>query len=255
MLARPDRVEDRRVVREHEQREDDCIPLRHERERRRERDREQERELGDPLERDVILDAPPRQQHQGVRERRGLDEALERDREDEPGRDGRADPRRDPRAHRSALDPRQQENEEERRDDEQVPFLNPLRELRREGRDDEDQPEAHGERDREQSLQRSVERAGASGEDDCRGDRDDPEVEVELGDVIDEEAEHLEQVVVGVADDAVRAEEISERACLGRAGGRRRRERRRGSRRRASGSAREPRGSAPGGRSRGRAAP
>ena len=88
MLARPDGVEHGRVVREHEQRQHERVAARHEHERRRERGREQERELRDPLERDVVLHVPPRQQHQRVRERGGLDEALEGDREDEPRGDG-----------------------------------------------------------------------------------------------------------------------------------------------------------------------
>ncbi len=57
---------------------------------------------------------------------------------------------------------------------------------------------------------RSSERA-ASNEDDRRGYRHDAEIEIQLGDVVEHVAKHLAQLVVGLAHDAVRAEEIRKR--------------------------------------------
>ncbi len=83
-------------------------------------------------------------------------------------------------------------------------------EHRRERGDDEHEPERHRERRREQGLQRPVERASASHEHDRRRDRHDAEIEIQLCDVVEHVPKHLAQLVVGLADDAVRAEEIRE---------------------------------------------
>ena len=100
----------------------------------------------------MILDRPPGQEHERVRERRGVDEALERNEQDECGSRGCRGEREDPGPRRTAIDPREQEDEEERHDDEEISLLDALREHRRERRDDEHEPERDRERRREQSL-------------------------------------------------------------------------------------------------------
>ena len=110
---------------------------------------------------------------------------------------------------RAALDPRQQRDQEERGDDERVPLLDPRRELGGEDGDDEHEPERDGERRGEVAAQRRVESRAIAGEDDRRRDRDDADVEVELGPVAEQVVEHVAEVVAARPDDRVRAEEVA----------------------------------------------
>ncbi len=149
----------------------------------------------------------------------GLDEALEGDRERQQRSAGRNRDREPARPRQAALDPGEQRGQEERRDDEGVALLDPARELRREGGDDEQQRGRDGDPRGEEGRElRVVAAACERREQNEGGERQNAEVEVELGQVVEEEPGHGLGVVGAVADDRVRAEQVGERAaasCLG----------------------------------------
>ena len=195
VLAPPDRPYRENPEREDEQREGQGVAPRHEEERRREHDRKTRRRELDPVRSDPILQRPERQQHQRVGERRRRDEAIERDRGDEHGRDHRGDGREHTWSRGSELDPGQQRDAEQGSDVEHVALLDPVRELGGERRHDRDDAHDQGDRRREKCLQPRVERASSRYEDDRRGEWDDEHVQRQLRDVPPQVPEHLAEVV------------------------------------------------------------
>ena len=105
------------------------------------------------------------------------------------------------------VDPDEQGDQQERRDDEHVSLLDRAREARGERGDHEQRPAPEGEGGDDELLRPRIEGASADGEEDERGEREDADVEIELGDVPEEEAQHLGQVVALLADDGVGAEQ------------------------------------------------
>ena len=93
-----------------------------------------------------------------------------------------------PRAGAAApVDPDEQRDQEERRHDERVSLLDPVRELRRERGDDEQsdrQRDRHGEEGRARPPTPAMALRAAR----TRREREDAEIEIELGQVVDEEA-------------------------------------------------------------------
>ena len=85
------------------------------------------------------------------------------------------------------------------RDDEHVALLDAIGEARCEDPDHDRQPDEQRQRDGEQHLERTVERPRPHGEHDGHGERDHSEVEIELGDVVDDEVQHTGDVVARLA--------------------------------------------------------
>ena len=114
---------------------------------------------------------------------------------------------------RAALDPEHERDQEERRDVEDVPLLDPQRMARGErGDQDEHQRREHAGAGEERPARASRARHEREEEQE-RGEREDAEREVELRHVPEEPAQHLHDVVRLLAGGAVGAEEVERRAA------------------------------------------
>ena len=211
-----DRREREREIHEHGDGQRERVATWKQQEGHRGEEADEQDDLVDPVEAGSILELPQRQQHQGVRLDARLDEAVVRDHGREGPEPDRSQSCGHARSRCASVDPGQQGHEEERREKEDVSFLYPVRrELRRERGDDEQHP--HGERRRcgEERLQRGVERTRARKQQRKRDEREDAEVEVELGNVPEQEPRDLAEVVTRLSDDLVRAEQARERSAAG----------------------------------------
>ena len=120
-----------------------------------------------------------------------VEEAVERDRDDEErGHDG-GDRREQPGPRRADVDPGEERDAEERRHVEHVSLLDARGELRREHGHHRDDADGREHRRREERLQPRVERASTPDEHDRRGERDHEDVQRELGDVPPEVAQRI----------------------------------------------------------------
>ena len=128
-------------------------------------------------------------------------------------RDERRSRCRSRRARHAALDPGEQGDEEEGRDVEENPLLDTRRQHRREGRNFEHEPDDQRDGCGDEDAQRTVERPSEGEHQQERRERHDPEVEVELGDVVEHPFEHRADAVVLVAGDAVASEHVVGRAA------------------------------------------
>ena len=111
----------------------------------------------------------------------------------------------------AALDPDEQCDQQQRREVEGVPLLDPELPGRRERRDLEQQPERGRDRGGEVGLDAAVLRPGDDGEHDQRRERDDPDREVELRDLVPEPLHDLPELVAPLAGDRVGAEHTERR--------------------------------------------
>ncbi len=207
MFLRHREEEDERDEREHQR-----VPAWDEQEERGRERASEEHGRVDRIEEQRAVRVPDGKQGERVGDRARLDEPLERDRERQERRAHGRRCSQDQRPRCATVDPDQQADQEERRDDKCVSLLNPVREHRGERRDDEQ--ERDGERDPggHKGADRRIEPPGEGGHDDERGEGQDAEVEIELREVVQEEARDLIELIVAVADDRVGAEEIRERA-------------------------------------------
>ncbi len=127
------------------------------------------------------------------------------------------DAERESRPRRPELDPGEEGDDEQRSEEEQVPVLDAVGcETRRERRHHERRGDDERDRRREVLVEPGGELPRTSEQDDERHDRHDPDVERELLDMPEPEAERLVDVVPAFADDAVRAEEVGDRAPAGK---------------------------------------
>ena len=226
-LAAPDVVSDRCEEEERRHREHEREASRNEQEERR-RDRAPDQDRGvDRVERQRAEGGPDRQQGERVRDRSRLDESLPRDRQGKQRRtdgDGRRQPERPGQA---AVDQDEERDQEEGSDDEDVPLLDPVGELGRERGDDEQNRRGEGDPRGEERGDRLVQPAREQREQDEGRKGQHAEVEVELGQVVEEEASDRLGVVGALSDDRVGAEQVGERLTAGDlhspAGARRRR--------------------------------
>ena len=207
----PDRPEGDEPVGENDQRQGEREPTWQKEERGRENGRSEKREPPDPVDPLVILDRPPGQEHQRVGDSRGRHEAVEGDREHEQcGRSGRARGE-DSRPRGATLDPGEQEDQEQGREREHVALLDAVGEARCERSDHESSPAEESDGDREEHLERLVERPGPGRENDRCRNGNHADVEIELGQVIDDEVRRLRDVVMRLADDGIRSEQPAQR--------------------------------------------
>ena len=94
---------------------------------------------------------------------------------------------------------------------EEVSLLDPVRESGSEHGDDRDEAHRHRDERREERLEPAVQRASATDENDRRGERDDEDVERELGDVPPEIPKNFTELVSGFVDGRVGAEQLLRR--------------------------------------------
>ncbi len=206
----PDRLERDRPQAEHDERERERVAARHEHEERGEPERQHGGRDRDPVRADVVLERPERQQHERVRDRGRREEAVERDEKHDEGGCGSSHRSEHPWALGAPLDPREEPDDEQWRDVEEVALLDPIRERGRESGDHRNLRDRDRHRRREVGLERWVERPRPSHEHDRRGERNDEDVQRELGDVPHEVVEDLTKRVARVADGLVGAEDVVE---------------------------------------------
>ncbi len=144
--------------------ESECPATRHEHEEGSRQDASREHCRVDRVEQERAVGTPDRQQRECVRDRARVDEPLERDRKrEERTRDGHGG-RHPARARQPSVDPDEKRDQEERRHDERVPLLDPVRELRRERGDDEKQRDRQRGARGEEGSQRGRRTPGDHGE-------------------------------------------------------------------------------------------
>ncbi len=210
-----DRLDREHEVAEHESREEQRPACRHEQEERARSEPRDEHHVVEARQRDRVLHVPERDHHQRVGAHLELEEALEGDQRGQEGGDRRGDHGEQSRPTGAAVDPDEQGDQQERRDDEHVSLLDRAREARCERGDHEQRPAPEREGGDDELLRPRIEGASADGEEDERGDGEDADVEIELGEVPEEEAQHLGEVVALLADDGIGAEEALERGAPG----------------------------------------
>ena len=160
----------------------------------------------------MLVRRPQRDQAERVGLRRLADEPRVRERDDEPDGDDRADDERDARSRRADRDPAEHGDEYERREEEEVAVLHAVgREPTGEGADDEGGRGDERQRGGHVLAQPRRELRADRDEDDQHDHRDDGDVQRQLLDVPEPEAQDVADVVASLADDAVGAEEVGER--------------------------------------------
>ena len=209
--APPDRPDREDPEAEHEKRKAEGVARRHEEEGRGQACCERERGEPDPVLADAVLQRPQRQEHERVRDGRGREEPVERDRDDEQRGHQGGDRGEHARTRSTSLDPREERDAQKRSDVEHVPLLDPVRELGRERRDDGDDADGDRHGRGEEGLEPRVERAGAGNQDDGRCERDHEHVEGELGNVPPQVPKRLPDVVAPLTDGGVGTEQVLRR--------------------------------------------
>ena len=210
---RRDRSRDRQEEREHDERKHDREAPRHEQERERREDRARDDHGNDLVELDpALVHAPEREHQQRVRLARHADQPRVWDHRRERRCEDRRRACRERRPRRSLVDPDEQRDQHQRREVEEVALLDPLHRRQRRERGDLEQQEGRERGGRGEERAQAPRQAVPEREQhEQRREREHADVEVELGDVVDEPAQHLCRFVRIVAGDGVRTEQAERR--------------------------------------------
>ena len=219
MRARPYRAREDDEDPEQDERDGQGETRRDEREKRDEaegdRDDRQPVRAGE----EVGIGRPERDEAERVRLRGLADEAGVGKEGDETERDDRPDDEGHARPRGAQLDPGREGRDEQGHEEEQVPVLDAVgREPRGERADDKRRGRDERDGCGKVLLHGGWQPRRAPEQHDERDDGDHGDVQRQLLDVPEPEAEHLAEVVASLADDAVRAEQVGERAAARKLG-------------------------------------